>query len=404
MLIAVSLMFRYADFVKSLGGNEANLGMIVGLGTLGAILFRFVQGPAIDHYGPVAVWIVSLAGLAISLVLHLTIQQIDGWPVILVRGLMNLCVAGVFGAWLSFVSLRVPADRVAEVIGVVGTSGFLGMGLGPVIGDWIFDQPWQVPVQVRTMFLTAAGIVTASMVFPAIAGWLESRAHGGYRRLTADSRQRHRTGMAAMIRKYHPGFLLVVAAVMGMTISLPGTFLPLFVEELGFVQLKIFFVTYNAVAFVSRLLFRMAPSRLGLRNTILAGLGFMGTSMLLYNVVDSPGDLVWPAIAGGLAHSFLFPAVVAGGTAFFPRENRGLATSLMLAMYDFGVLLGMPLAGWSVIVARQAGWSGYSFLFGMVSVLLAFTAVALCFLYRRGDGSELSRRTGTAASPSGNPS
>ena len=134
MLMSISLLFRYADFIKSMGGDEWHLGWVVGLGSVGAIVFRIYQGTAIDRFGPMVIWLLSLAGLITSNLLHVQIENVDGWPLYVARFLMNLCIAGVFGSWLSFVTLRVPTDKVAEVIGVVGSSGFAGMALGPVIG------------------------------------------------------------------------------------------------------------------------------------------------------------------------------------------------------------------------------------------------------------------------------
>ena len=92
MLISVSLLFRYADFVSSLGGTEWHLGWIVGLGAVGAIFFRIVQGVAIDRFGPLIVWILSLIGLIIANLLHVGIDQVDGWAIYAVRLMLNLCI------------------------------------------------------------------------------------------------------------------------------------------------------------------------------------------------------------------------------------------------------------------------------------------------------------------------
>ncbi len=393
MLMSISVLFRYADFVESLGGSEWHLGWIVGLGTVGAIIFRIFQGTAIDRFGPMLVWILSLLGLIASNLFHIGIQDVDGWPIYACRFLMNLCIAGVFGSWLSFVSLRVPAAKVAEVIGVVGSSGFAGMALGPVIGDWIFSRELAQSENVAFMFQVSAGLLCGSLIAAATGGFLD------WRQRSAEALPQHGSwessagpGIWYLVRQHHPGFLLVVAGVMGMSISLPGTFLRPFAAEQGIEQIKFFFLVYNVVAFVARVSFRRAPAVLGLRNAILLGLGFMALSMFLYPLVHSPASLCLPAIAGGLAHSFLFPSVVAGGTAFFPRENRGLATSLVLAMYDCGVLVGSPLVGISLTGARAMTWPAYPLTFCIVGLLLATIGVILLALYDRGDGSEMTRK------------
>ncbi|MGI9518208.1 MAG: MFS transporter [Pirellulaceae bacterium] len=393
MLTAFSLLFRFADFVESLGGDEWHLGWIVGLGTVGALLFRLVQGVAIDHFGAIMVWVLSLAGLIVSLLLHVGITDINSWEVYAIRFLMNLCVAGVFGSWLSFVTLRVPEYKVAEVIGVVGSSGFVGMALGPILGDWIFGTEDALDYQVDMMFYVAAGLIGGSMLFAVAAGIGEARnPHSANLKSRAGMSGFGLAGMRALLRRHHPGFLLVVAIVMGLTISLPGTFLRPFAQQQGVENIKVFFLVYNVVAFVSRLSFRRAPEVLGIRNTILLGLFFMALSMVLYPTADSAATLAIPAVAGGLAHSFLFPSVVAGGTAFFPRENRGLATSLILAMYDTGQLIGAPLVGISLTTARQFGLPDYPLTFFFAAFLIAITAVQLWVMYARGDGQSLRRR------------
>jgi len=398
MLMSISLLFRYADFIKSLGGDEWHLGWIVGVGSVGAILFRVYQGTAIDRFGPLLVWVISLVGLIVSNLLHVGLSDVNGWQIYAIRLMMNLCIAGVFGSWLSFVTLRVPESKVAEVIGVVGSSGFVGMATGPIIGDWIFGSDHDIRQQVDLMFYVAAALLGLSLIAVMFAWILEKSerkrtgrlAHGSQHSGVATARL-GRAGIWQLLKKHHPGFLLIVAGIMGMSISIPGNFLRPFVAQQGIQEIKVFFIVYNIVAFASRVSMRRAPELLGLRNTILLGLFFMALSMVLYTLVDSTMTMIFPAIAGGLAHSFLFPSVVAGGTAFFPKENRGLATSLVLAMYDIGMLVGSPLVGISVTTARSNDLPEYPVTFCIVSAMLVVTGLVLWKMYDRGDGGEMKR-------------
>ncbi|HEX3654688.1 MAG TPA: hypothetical protein VHV55_02720 [Pirellulales bacterium] len=61
MMAAVSLLYRYSDFVFSLGGTELLLGVIVGLGMVGSVLMRAFQGAGVDRYGARRVWLGSAA-------------------------------------------------------------------------------------------------------------------------------------------------------------------------------------------------------------------------------------------------------------------------------------------------------------------------------------------------------
>ena len=246
---------------------------------------------------------------------------------------------------------------------------------------------------VDLMFNVSAALLCGSFVAAASGGYLDWRfrkRHG--LPLHRSTKAKDGPSLWQLLKKHHPGFLLIVAAIMGLSISIPGTFLRPFAAEQNIDQIKMFFLVYNIVAFVSRISFRRAPEVLGLRNAILLGLFFMSLSMFSYTLVESTTTLIIPAIAGGLAHSFLFPSVVAGGTAFFPRENRGLATSLVLAMYDVGVLIGSPLVGISVTGSRMVDLPAYPLTFCIVGVIMLGVGLVLLRMYNRGDGNEMSRK------------
>ena len=83
-----------------------------------------------------------------------------------------------------------------------------------------------------------------------------------------------------------------------------------------------------------------------------------------------------PATLGGIAHAFVFPAAMAGGSLAFPNRYRGLATTLMLTMFDLGMLIGQPLVGSLVHLARQAGWPAYPTMFLTMTLLLSSVACA----------------------------
>ncbi len=346
-LIALSLLFRYSDFIQNLGGDESHLGWVVGLATVGAIFFRLVQGFAIDRFGPKQIWLLSLAVQIIALWWHTRIQSVTSVDIYLARGLFALGIAGNFGAWLSFVSLQAPVHRVAEVIGVIGASGFVGMATGPVIGDYIFAVDKIQRTQIDQMFWVALSMAAGAFVFAGLACWSAG---------PIGSTSRHKTrpigNPLTFLWKNRPGFILVVGMMMGLSIGFAGTYLRPLAESLGINQIKTFFVVYNVTAFVSRLLFRRTPEILGLKNTICLGFGFFFLSMLCYLGLKSESGFWLPAIAGGLGHSFLFPSVVAACTEQFDQASRGIATNLILAMYDAGVFVGMPAIGLILTTAR----------------------------------------------------
>lgn len=366
-MIAVSLLFRYSDFVVQAGGQELELGLIVGLGTVGAIAVRVIQGIGIDRIGAHKIWLASLACYGSSIFIHLSIDSVHSPWVYLARVLMQSGLAGTFGAQLVFISLRVSPLRVTEVIGMHGTSGFLGMATGPFIGDAIFSSEASAHSHVQQMFLTAGCASIAALISAGLAGWIGKPP--------ARRPASRRPPLLAVIRRYHPGWLLLMGGVMGMGLSLPGVFVRPYAASLAIDQIRWFFIAYNVIAFSVRVTTRRLPERLGERKMILLGVGCLALSMPSYLVVHDSWQLVIPAFANGLAHAFLFPAVVASAGFHFPSRYRGVATTLILGMFDLGNLIGQPMIGGIITAARQVGLPPYTTMFLTVACIFATAGV-----------------------------
>jgi len=365
-MTAVALLFRYADFVTFLGGNELHLGWIVGLGMVGSLLARVFLGWAIDHYGARLVWLGSLALLATCCLAHLPVTTYQGLAVYVLRILYCCSLAGIFGASMTFVAGRAPTIRMAEMIGMLGTSGFIGMVLGTQLGDFLCGTATIMRRQIDLMFITAAALALMALVFAALAT------------LGLPSpRLRRRPPMLWLLRRYQPGTVLLVGAAMGMGIGLPGTFLRTYAAELDIARIGLFFAVYSPTAIITRLLTRRLPERFGLRPMIIAGMGLMLVSQLAFLAVSGEWMLVVPGIGYGVAHAILFPTTVALGSSAFPNRYRGLGTTVMLAAFDAGQLVGAPLAGWIVTTSAALQLPGYPAMF--VTMAALFGTVAIFF-------------------------
>ena len=361
---AVSLMFRYADFVQFLGGEEWHLGWIVGIGSVGSLVMRLAQGNAVDHYGPRRIWLWSLALLVACLLAHLMITRLDNPAIYAVRILFATCVAGTFGASITYLSLRVPIERMAEVVGVCGTAGFVGMAIGPEVGDLICTSSTVTGGEIRTLFMTAAGFATVAWVFAFFA--TRGEVH---------TRPARRPPMWRLLLRYRPGAICAVALIMGIGFGLPSAFVRAYATNLQIDDIGVFFTTYGATAFVVRLFTFRWPQRIGIPTMILVGVAFQTSSVLAYLAVTSEMMFILPAALQGFAHAFLFPSIMAGGSAAFPARYRGLATALMMGMMDIGMLLGSPAIGSIVSFAPLVGLDGYPTMFVTLGVVLAGAGV-----------------------------
>jgi len=386
VMTAIALLFRYADFITLLGGTEYHLGWIVGIGMVGSLLMRLLLGSGIDRYGPRWVWIGSLVVFALSCFAHLAIDTHAGPAVYLLRIAFCSAVAGIFGSSVTFISGRAPVARMAELIGMLGTSGFVGMVAGTQLGDWLCATETVTRGQVDQMFLSAGALGCLALLFATIAT-----------RGQIPPAPRKRPPLAWLIRRYHPGTVLLVGIGTGIGLGLPGIFLRPYAAELGLLHIAPFFIVYAPVAVVTRLLSRRLPERLGLAPMILAGMSTLVVSQLLFLVVDSPWSLAVPGIGCGIAHALLFPSVVAAGTQCFPQRYRGLGTTVTLASFDMGQLVGAPAAGAIVHFSSRVNLPPYPTMFLSMAAMLGLISLIFLVAPRRGAAGNGAARTAERA-------
>ena len=63
------------------------------------------------------------------------------------------------------------------------------------------------------------------------------------------------------------------------------------------------------------------------------------------------------------------------GNQSFPPKYRGIATTLMLMMFDIGMLVGQPMFGWTIEFARSMGLDEYAVAFSLLGAMLLLIAV-----------------------------
>jgi MFS family permease len=376
LMVAVALLYRYADLVTFLGGDELLLGWIVGVGTVGSLAMRFAQGVGIDRYGPRRIWLVSMVLFVLSLLGHLTVTNLGSPWIWTLRILYSISTAGVFGSSITYVSRRLPVAHMAEVIGALGTSGFIGMALGPLLGDFFRRSEVIERDGLRAMFLTAAALGMASL---ACAVWAT--------RDQVRPAPRRSPPALWLLWRYHPGAVLLMSAVMGLGFALPTVFLPTFAAQLGIESIGGYFLVYSTTAFAARVLTRRFPHHVGVRVMVHLGMAALVVSLLSYLVVRSSWQLVAPGFFGGIAHALLFPAIVASGAGAFPARYRGLGTTVILAMFDIGTLVGAPFVGGLLQASRALGLPPYPTTF--VTVALGMTAAGVFYELR-----DVRRRSG----------
>ena len=299
-MVGVSLLYRYADFVTLLGGTEFHLGWIVGVGMVGSLVTRVAIGSYIDRHGARLVWLGSTALFVATCLAHLAVGSHTGVAIYLLRISYCCAVAGVYGASVTFVSAQGPSHRMAELIGMLGTSGFLGTVVGTLLGDFLLGAATISQTQVDRMFIVAALLGTLSFPLAWAATWSETKPT-------------HVAGpsLLALLSRHQPGAVLVVGVAIGAGFGLPSTFLRTYAAGLDIPRIGLFFVVYAASAMVTRVITRQWPERFGTRPMILVGTD--GPRVEPVAVLAGPGGMAVGLAGARIRMRPCDPISVAGG-------------------------------------------------------------------------------------------
>jgi MFS family permease len=371
-MVAVSLLYRYGDFVSFIGGDEVDLGWIVAAGMVGSLLMRLAQGSGIDAYGPRRIWLLSSTLFVASCAGHLLVTTVDGPLIYALRVLLQTSVSGFFGASITFISGRAPVARMAEVVGTLGTSGFIGMMVGTQLGDRLLNYTKLDAGHIHRFFIVVTVIGLAGFVF----SWMATRGNGV-------RGKRRQPPILMVVRRYHPGAVLWAGAAAGFGLGLPTIFLTRYAAELQIPKLAVFFWVYAPTAFATRVLIRRLPQRWGVQPMLSWGMVSLAFGILSFTIVTTEWQFVFPAVLIGIAHAFVFPAAVAGGSGAFPLRYRGVGTTLMLAMFDLGNLVGMPAVGEMLRWYQRLGWPAYPAMFVTASAVIFATCAVYTLFGRR---------------------
>lgn len=333
LVTANALTFRFAELIHVRGGSERIAGAIVGTGMLGALAARLFLGQAIDHYGVKRLWIGSSV-LVVAGVTGFLVADGLGWPIYAARISFSVGLAGVFTCSMVHIQNQVPPERRTEVIASLGSSGFVGMMIGSVLGDVILELFADDPNRFWVLFGTSGLLGATYLVIVSIVTWGDQH-----------DRPVSTPHLHELLFVHWPGLVLVVAMLMGVMFTVISVFLTRYATHLGIGGIGPFFVGYALSAFSFRVLSRSWSRVIGRHRLILLGLAGHTLGAGSFLLVGEAWHLVVPSVCMGFGHALLFPAVVSLGAGAFPPEYRGSGTTVVLGFVESGTMLGAPILG-----------------------------------------------------------
>lgn len=363
LVLANALTFRFAELIHYLGGTERVAGDIVAAALMLSVITRLSVSHVIDDYGTRRLWLICSVLYISGCLMFVTANNLSWW-IYCARSAFVVGLTGMFACSVTHIQNHVPPHRRTEIIGNLGSSGFIGMILGSNLGDWILRHTAEGRPQFVALFGGAAGL---GLTYLAIV-------------LLITRGQRHVTEHPSppayrLLVRHWPGAVVLVALIMGLGISVTTVFLTRFATSRQFEGIGMFFTGYAISAFCFRIAVQNWGRTIGRHWMLVRGLMGHAIGHLMLAFTTESWQLILPSIISGFGHALLFPGVVSLGAGSFPKQARGSGTAITLGFVDFGSVLFAPLMGRLIV---QYGFqtmflaaSGITFAAGLFYLVIA---------------------------------
>lgn len=349
-MTGVALQFHFGQYVQYLGYDVDTLGWVLSASMVGTLAIRLHIGRWIDRFGCRPMWLVGTVVVALSVGSIQFAERL--WVITTLRAACQMAVAAVMTTVAVLAAQIAPPYRRAESLGTIGLGGFLGMIIGPSLGDWIFSgsadtmTPYRIFFSASAVFSLLAGGVAMLTVAdrpPKTEPGVSSGEEGSGPTAPKAGPKTPAAPMTSQIKlvfDYWPGIVLLIATVFGAVFCLQSLYLERLAESRGFKNIKVFFLVYAPTAMTLRVVFRHLPGQIGRSRTLVGGLLLQAAGLLCLRGIESQGQLILPGLLMGAGHCFVFPSMVDLAAAEFPFSYRGTGTAVILGAADLGMLLG----------------------------------------------------------------
>ncbi|MFQ6058865.1 MAG: MFS transporter [Anaerolineae bacterium] len=348
-------------YVKEIGGQPSQIGLVMGVFALTAILARPTGGRLVDTWGRKRTLLLGATIFILSPLLYTRSRSVPS--LLLSRMFHGLGLSCFTTAYIVLVADLVPPSRRGEAIGVAGISTPISLMMAPALGAALLDL-----LGFRPLFLGAALMATLSWLILLFVQ--EPRGED-------DGYTRGRSGLITVLRQRGVWVPSLAAGLAAITYGSLITFLPLFATERAIGNVGLFFTAYAVATIAVSWIVGRLSDLVGRRNVIIPSLIALALIFWLLTRVQELTGLMGVGLLYGVGFGSARLALNALVMDEAPLEVRGAAASVLFASFDLGIGVGSFLMG---LVADAVGYGG---MYGVVGGICLVGAALFTALMRQ---------------------
>lgn len=323
-------------YLLKIGGNQMDVGYVMGAYTISAMVMRPFAGWLVDSYGRKIIMIFGMVMMLAASLLYTLAGNVS--LMTLIRSLHGLAFGLVSTAISTIVVDSLPIGRLSEGMGYFGLTSSLSMAVAPIIGFWLVGKSGYPLLFLAVSLLTVLAFVSSLLVRNTTAPIRASSSSG--------------TGIWDKLLEKSAllpsGMMFFLAVVYGSVLS----YISLYAAERGIANIGLFFTAMALAMLVSRPISGRWADRGGINMVLLIG----HLALLIGMVITGLSYIIMHfLLAGafiGLGFGFCLPILQALAVRDAPVHRRGAATGTFFAAFDLGIGLGTIL--WGYVVATTS--------------------------------------------------
>lgn len=337
-------------FMLKIGGTQREVGYVMGVYTLCAMLMRAISGLLSDRYGRKKI---MMMGLVTMLLVNISYLFAHDVPFVMALRAFHGLAFGIAATAISTMAAdSLPTARISEGIGYFGLTSTISMSLSPMIGLWLVDA-----FGYEALFMSVSGLVVVTL----LCGFFIRSMH-----VPVHAPAGSTAAFLTNILERNALLPSLLAFFLSFANSAMLFFIALYAASLHVGHIGLFFAASSVCMAISRPLSGRWADRGGTIKVIFIGLSIFAAGVTAVGFSRSIAGFLPAGALAGLGLGFCIPTMQALAIRSAPAERRGSATGTFFAAYDMGLGLGAILWGF------VAQLSGYSPMFFCALIPLAF--------------------------------
>ena len=360
-----SAFFLLPLYILELGGNQGDIGVVMGIFALASAISRPWVAEMIDRIGRKRSYTLGSILMVVSPFLYLGIHDPLGsayLPFLLLRAVHGVGLAICFTSVFTFMADILPRDRLNEGIGMFGISGLIGIAIGPVFAEIMLE-----PFGFSGLFIVAGILSGISLI---IHQPLKESAPTG-------EEESDPTTFFGLFRREKFIVVGLISLLFGVGLAGSGNFVAPLAEERNLGYISFYFFCYSGGAITIRFINGWLSGKFGENRILPCSIVLYMAGLLLLPLAYNQEVLCVAGILSGIGHGLLFPLLNTMAVRDESASIRGKATGIFTGGIDSGIFAG------SLILGYIGDWFGLNVLF--LCAGLSMTIALIIFRFRRPD-------------------